>query len=537
MRVVRKLFFFVPFLLQACAIQVPPGGGEKDVLPPKLLSSEPENFSTLFKGNDIRLDFDEYIALNELSTQLIVSPLLKYPPEVQVRKKSLLIHIKDTLIENTTYTMNFGKSIMDNNEGNKLENFQFVFSTGTIIDSLFIKGKIVRAFNLDTEKGILAMLYKDNSDSVPFLERPIYFSRTNEAGEFVIQNISPDKYKIVALKDGDGNYLYTPEIEMIGYSDTLIPSNSENVNFAFFKETIKPRLLKAYSEFSGKIVFAFNSSADLIRYDWISDTSRLNIYSINYSPKRDTMNLWYTNLTADSLGVVFHTDTVSDTLTLRLFKGMTESRGKKSHELTFTPGSNQSVRQHLYQPFYLQSNHPLTSVDFTELIMKEDTVRIVPEMKFSDSLRTLISIHHAWKSKTSYSLVVPKSVCKDIFGLSNDTLQISFSTYSETDYGSIKFNYSMNDPQQCIIQLVDVPGDNVFSEVKAANDTTVEFNFLNPGTYRIKFIQDRNKNGLWDTGNYLKQLQPESVDFYPENITVRSNWDVELSFKPVFKEK
>ena len=114
-------------LLNSCAIQVPPGGGEKDVIPPKLLKAEPPNFSTGFTGHDFKLDFDEYITLNDLGNQLIVSPLLKNAPEVHVRKKSLLVHISDTLLENTTYTINFGQGIADNNEGNKLDNFQYVF--------------------------------------------------------------------------------------------------------------------------------------------------------------------------------------------------------------------------------------------------------------------------------------------------------------------------------------------------------------------------------------------------------------------------
>ena len=211
-------------LLNSCAIQVPPGGGLKDVVPPKLLSTEPQNYSTNFRGKDIRFDFDEYIYTPDLSEQLIVSPLLKYSPETKIKKKSLLIHLQDTLLENTTYTMNFGKGISDNNEGNKLENFQFVFSTGPVIDSLSISGNVSNAFNKKAEAGILVMLYRKSEDSLPFLERPIYFARTSDSGEFVVRNISSGFYKIISLKETDGNYLYTAGEESIGYADTLIHS-------------------------------------------------------------------------------------------------------------------------------------------------------------------------------------------------------------------------------------------------------------------------------------------------------------------------
>ncbi len=129
----RHLYLFqlvLIILLSSCAIQVPPSGGMKDATPPVLIASTPGNYSVDFDGNDIKLDFDEYIALNDITGQLIVSPLLKYPVESKIRKKSLILHIQDTLLANTTYTFNFGNGIVDNNEGNKLENFQFVFSTG-----------------------------------------------------------------------------------------------------------------------------------------------------------------------------------------------------------------------------------------------------------------------------------------------------------------------------------------------------------------------------------------------------------------------
>ena len=183
------LITVIIIFLTSCAIQVAPGGGEKDVKPPELISSQPENFSTNFSGHDIVLNFDEYIALNDIGSQLIISPLLNNTPQIKIRKKSLLIHFNDTLLANTTYTLNFGLGIMDNNEGNKLQNFHYVFSTGSIIDSNFISGKIINAFDRKIGKGNLALLYKTNNDSLPYLERPVYFARTNDSGDYRIVNI------------------------------------------------------------------------------------------------------------------------------------------------------------------------------------------------------------------------------------------------------------------------------------------------------------------------------------------------------------
>src|SRR5436190_1465351 len=191
MRFGQYCFSLLIIFLSSCAIQVPPEGGNKDTEPPHVLSSTPPANTTNFTGRDIRLNFDEYITLNEINSQLIVSPLLKHPVETKVRKRSVLVHFDDTLLANSIYTLNFGQGIVDYNEGNKLENYQYVFSTGPVIDSLSISGKIKTAFDNKTSKGMLVMLYKEISDSLAYLERPLCFSRTNDSGQYQIRNIAP----------------------------------------------------------------------------------------------------------------------------------------------------------------------------------------------------------------------------------------------------------------------------------------------------------------------------------------------------------
>lgn len=524
-------------LLNSCAIQVPPGGGEKDIIPPKLIKAEPPNYSTGFKGHDFKLDFDEYITLNDLSNQLIVSPLLKNAPEVHVRKKSLLVHISDTLMENTTYTINFGQGIADNNEGNKLSNFQYVFSTGSIIDSSEVKGRIIRAFDLKPEKGALALLYKSNSDSLPFLERPLYFSQANDSGEFNVRNITPGNYKIIGLKDSDGNYIYTPALEGIAFKSELIAANSEKINLSIFNETPKLFLQKAYSEYSGKVVLAFSAPADTLKIRFLSDTSILKVYSIQYSKLKDSISIWYENLNADTLSFYFDNTEVKDTIVTRLFKGVKENRGKKSVSLIISDGNRQSTVQDLYLPFFFNSNHPLVSASFEKVVFLEDSVPVIPQFEFLDSLHMNMQLKFPWKSKKKYSLYLPSSIFKDFYGLYNDSMVFTFTTRSETDYGSVKLNLTGATGIPKIIQLVDESGTSVFREFSSEQDTTYLFSNLEARLYKIKLIYDRNRNGKWDTGNYLKKIQPEEVEFYQEKITVRSNWDVEVTVKSGFSAK
>ncbi len=530
----RQYYFsaiIIFFLFSSCAVQVPPTGGVKDSTPPKLLSSTPENYTTDFNGREIVLEFDEYISLNDIGAQLIVSPLLKYPVETKIRKKSLLIRIQDTLEANTTYTFNFGNGIADNNEGNKLEDFQFVFSTGPIVDSLNIRGRMISAFDNKPEKGVLALLYRQNDDSLPFLERPVYFAKVNDNGEYRISNISPGSYKIIGLKDADGNYLYTSNEEMIAFSDTPVIANSVNADMKLFREVPKLKFLKAYSEYAGKVVMVFNTNADTIKWKWLSDTTKLQIYGLDYSIDRDSISIYYQNPLSDSLIIRFDNVSLNDTVALRLFKLSEESKGRGSRSMEVKPAPRQTEVQHLHLPYYLQSNRPLEKAEFSKIIFMEDSVPVVPAYFFTDSVHTRISIKYPWKSKGKYSIFIPPVTFTDIYGKWNDTIKIQFNAHSETDYGSIKINFRKNDQSDYLIQLVDATGASVFREQVVTSDTIFEFSNLDPRLYKIKMIRDSNKNGKWDTGNYLKHIQPEGIEFYPEDITVRANWDVEVSLR------
>lgn len=519
-------FLFLIILANSCAIQVAPEGGLKDEVPPKLISSEPPNYSTNFSTKEIQLFFDEYVTLNDISSQLIVSPPLSSTPEIRVRKKSIVITINDTLLENTTYTMNFGQGIVDNNEGNKLDGFQFVFSTGSIIDSLSVSGKISNAFNLKTEKGIVVSLYKEGIDSLPYLKRPDYFARTNDSGSYMISNVAPHNYKIVALKETDANYLYLQGEEQIGFVDSLVPANSVNVDLQLFREEPARKLIKAYSEFPGKAVFVFNTTADS-NWKWITDSASLKFHSVSFSEKNDSMTIWYKNLVSDSLRLLFDKNVSNDTMTIRLFKKQEDAPGKRKTTFTLFTSEKQTAVQHLHLPYFLKANRPIEKADFTKIVFMEDSVIISPKYFFTDSLNTQLSIEHNWKSKGNYSIFIPPGAFTDIFGIANDSINYAFSSRGETDYGSVKIKLKKEIQNSIVVQLTDEAG-NVYRDMIVNQDTTFEFINLDPGTYKIKIIYDSNNNGKWDTGNYLKHIQPEKISFFTDAVTIRANWDVDV---------
>ena len=520
-----KLILFVT-LFYSCAVQVAPQGGPKDPDPPKLISSEPPNYTLSFSAKEIRLNFDEYVALNEIGNQLIVSPPLKNTPEIRVRKKSIIIQLRDTLRENTTYTMNFGTGITDNNEGNKLENFQFVFSTGPVIDSLTISGKISNALDSKPEKGILAMLYRNTYDSVPYLERPLYFARTNDSGYFHVRNISPGKYKVVALKDSDGNYLYAPGVEAIGFVDTNVAANSAGVDIRIFSEKPRLRLLRAFTEFSGKILFAFNGPADTLIWNWLSDTTALNIYATNFSAAKDTFTVWYRNTTADSISLFFNYPELKDTISLRLFNKPDSGKIKKL--LIISLANKFKVSHHYYQPFILISSMPLQGSVFDQIVFLEDTNAVMVNYTFADSMKMIIKADYKWTPGKKYSAFIPPGTFTDIFDNKNDTTKFEFIATGESEYGAATLKFKLVDDGQFIVQLTDNESA-IFREFVVKTDTIIEVPYLDPRLYRIKLIHDRNYNGKWDTGNYLGRIQPEEINFYPDVITIRANWDVDVT--------
>jgi len=230
--VIHKLLVFILLaaLCLSCAQVGSPTGGPRDEDPPKVLESTPANYSNYFESKKIQITFDEYIVLDNVNQELIVSPPMEEQPEVKLRKRTLIIEFEEELKENTTYTFNFGNAIKDLHEGNKLQNFEYVFSTGAVLDSMSVRGSLQNAETLEKpEDPISIMLYTDLRDSVPLTEIPMYVGRSNDSGIFSVNNLSPGEYKVFALKDGNNNLLFDLPTEEIAFLDTTLSVSTDFV--------------------------------------------------------------------------------------------------------------------------------------------------------------------------------------------------------------------------------------------------------------------------------------------------------------------
>lgn len=234
-------------LMSGCAQIVSPTGGSRDSLPPKLVSANPKQGTTNFKGNKITLDFDEYVELADVRQNLLVSPTPKTSqndPNVDYKLRTVTIKLKDTLEENTTYTINLGDAIRDINEANVIKNFSYVFSTGPALDSLELSGHAEIAETGKADSTLMIFLYKNMDDSAVIKQRPKYIARVDGKGDFTFTNLAGGRYKVYALKDGDGGKTYNSKSELFAFDDTIVNVNA-NTNpvslFAYVEEKEKEK--------------------------------------------------------------------------------------------------------------------------------------------------------------------------------------------------------------------------------------------------------------------------------------------------------
>jgi len=590
-------------VIQGCAKIGNPSGGPQDVLPPEYLSGSPENRSLNFSEDQININFNEYITLKDQNREVIVSPPMDEKPVIRVREKSIRISLNEDLLPQTTYTVNFGKSISDLNEGNMLPDFEFVFSTGDVIDSLSVTGKVVDAFTREPvkETSMLVMLYENLSDSAPLLEIPRYYTKANQFGLFAINNIRQDTFRIVAVNDGNNNLKYDPGLENIAFTDSFIVINPGNVKSqTFIKDTIKiitpvqvtVRGNRRDTATVADTVIAPGKKLNAVSvslYSFLEEGSRvmvtsrtreipeqftftfnrplidtLEVVPLNFSPdsgwilpepsrnndtitywitdtlisKIDTLRLAITYLTSDSSGLLI---SKSDTVRLRKPSATTGTArgggGRRSREISETVinelvlNGNVSNRGtlNLNSQLIFTASRPVKYLnpDSIELVVFQDSL-ILPR-KFTVSRDTISArkfiVSTAWDEETQYDILLKPGTIHDLYGKTNDSTEIRFSTRPVDYYGRILLDFSSY-IYPMIIQVTSEKG--VVMRTAVADQAGVfTFDYILPGRYSFKAIYDANENGKWDTGDYLKQLQPERTFLSGRPEQLRSNWDWE----------
>jgi len=523
------LLIVIGLLFLQCANRGTPSGGEKDITPPVIVKSEPENFSTNFKAKEINIYFDEYIKIRDLQKQLILSPPMNIEPEITPlgsASKYITIKIFDTLQPNTTYAFNFGESIVDNNESNPYPYYRYVFSTGAYIDSLQVKGRVEDALNQKPEEFVSVMLYEIDStftDSIIYKEKPKYITNTlDSTSTFQLDNLKAGKYLLVALKDENNNYIFDQKEDKIGFRKEFItvPSDTSYV-LNLFNEITNFKATRPKQVSGNKIAFGFEG-----------DYENMELYLLSKKPK-DFKKRTFKDPKSDSLFFFFKPDINNDSLVFKVtntkYSDTLTVRTQKLEKDSLVVSASSQANLKLNENFVVTANNPLMSFDqkrVTILNSKDST--IVNYRKSFDRISNSYSIKFDKQEESSYKIQMLPGALTDFFGEVNDTLNFNIRTRALSDYGNLRLTLQ-NAVYPVLVQLVSPQGE-VKAELYSTKPEPLDFIHISAANYLIRVIYDTNGNKKYDTGNYLKKIQPERVSYYPEMLEIRSGWDYVETF-------
>ncbi|MBR5351413.1 MAG: Ig-like domain-containing protein [Prevotella sp.] len=577
-----------------------PDGGWYDETPPRVIGANPQDKAVNVKAQKMSIYFNEYIKINNATENVVVSPPQIEVPEIRSAGTKITIELLDSLKENTTYTIDFSDAITDNNEDNPLGNFTYSFSTGDHIDTLEVGGYVLGAEDLEPVKGILVGLYDNLTDTIFRSEPMLRVGRTDGNGHFVIKGVAPGSYRIYALQDMDGNYIYNQKSEMLAFNhDVIEPSWKPDIRqdtlwrdslridsimqvpythflpddvvlraFSvvqtdrFFlkaerKTAEKFTLFYSYGDadlpvlrglnFEADSAFVIESSEkkDTITY-WLRDSLLIN---------QDTLRIELTHHVTDTLGILH---TATDTLDV-LSKEPYEKRQKQQKKEYDTWKKKQDRLEKKGEPFekemplkMLEPKYDVASqldpdknprftmpapvapldTSMIHLYVKRDTLwyQAAYELREVENIPRTYELFGEWRPDTEYSLEIDSAAFRDIYGKVSKPYKTGFKVRSNDDYSTLLFTFNGLQGKTLVAQLVN-KSDKVIKEVTTTNGTA-EFFYVKPDTYYLRVIVDDNNNGIWDTGDYDEDRQPEAVYYYPEKIECKAMWDITLSWDP-----
>ena len=522
----KYILFLLVLILVSCAKRGSISGGLKDTIAPVLKMSFPKNFSTNFKGNEIRLTFDEYIKLKDLRKQLIISPPMKNEPLILPTNvsKYLTVKINDTLQPNTTYSFNFGQSIEDNNEGNPYSQFKYIFSTGAYIDSLTLGGTLKDAYNKEVESFVSVMLYDVNDtfkDSVVYNENPRYITNTlDSAKTFKLENLKAGKYLLVAMKDYNSNAKFNLEKDKIGFRKQFITiPNDTTYEVKLFKEARPFKTFKPIQASGNRLFLPYEGKADKAKIT-LKNGAEILPSMITKFPKKDSLQIWFKPLKVDSLQLAVAKDKYKGDFTFKI-----KTLKKDSLKISAVQNSILNFRER----FTIETATPLTRFDNSKIkLFNKDSVAVDFKTEYDDFNQQL-SFDFKKEPSEKYTFSIMPGALTDYLERSNDSLIYKLGTKELADYGNLTVSLQNIKRFPVIVELTNEKGDILATEYSESN-TKVEFNLVEPSLFTLRLIYDDNKNKEWDSGSYIEKRQAEEVVYFSKPIDVRANWDVEQVF-------
>ena len=526
----KYTFLLLLIMTIGCAKRGSITGGLKDTIAPVLKASFPKNFSTNFKGDEIKLVFNENIKLKNLNKQLIISPPMKYEPLVYptTPSKSITIKIKDTLKPNTTYSFNFGQSIADNNEENPFNQFKYVFSTGDYIDSLSLGGKVKSAYDKELESFVSVMLYEVNdafNDSIVYNQTPKYVTNTLDSLKtFRLENLKAGKYLLVAMKDYNSNNKYNSKTDKIGFSKELITIPNDTVyELELFKEKLPYKTLKPAQASGNRLLLGFegklNNGKDTPK-TILKNGNEVLTHVVTKFPKKDSLQIWYKPIKTDSLRLAVAKDKYEANFTFKI---------KDQKKDTLRLVALQAIDLKFRERFTLESSTPLLTVENSKISLLNKAKTAIPFTTEYDDFNQKIYLDFDKEASENYTIQMLPGAVIDFYEKSSDTLKFKISTRAKEDYGNLSVVLTNVKQFPVIIELTNEKGDILATEYTTEN-TNINFSLIEPAIYTLRAIYDTNKNKEWDSGSYLEKRQAEEVIYFSKEIEIRTNWDWNQTF-------
>lgn len=554
-------FFILLLCAFSCAQVKPLTGGEKDTIPPNIIKSIPERFSTNTNSDYFFFEFDELIDASTLREKLIISPFYNGSFEVKTKKNTITIFFDSLFEDNTTYIFNFADGVTDVTERNPSLNSKFVFSTGDKIDSSYVSGIIHNPLKNELVEGALVGLYNKEDSLDLFHKKPVYFSLTDEDGRFRIENLKKDEYTIYAFFDENNNLQAEYKKELFGFLEEsiLIGDSIENLYIPIFNEDLTNLELLRKRE-RGSVV-------DLVYNKKIKEYKVSCVENISYSLSDNNLLSVYRNkVQKDSVFLKVSVKDVNnyiaeDSFYIKFSEEVNTNNETKSSFKLKSNNADDSIE------FKLETNKPLIKYSIDNIEIKYDTV-VLPKKfygyytkKKSNNLiegKMFIQVDSASK----YIEKIKKDIIADSLGFENDSIYKSVSGYYKrlnTSKLSLEIKKGSiitidNDSIKTIKEDLRIRGKDYYgglsgSVVNIENNKNIivelvnekftqiinnkmkgySFDFQNipPGKYYLRVIEDKNNNYEWDYYSIKKKIDSERITYYPELIEVLSNWTIE----------
>ncbi|MDH6310738.1 uncharacterized protein (DUF2141 family) [Dysgonomonas sp. PFB1-18] len=575
------ILILVAVIATACANMATPSGGAYDLEPPKVMKSSPAFNATNVTKGKVVIEFDENVTIEKPSENVIITPPQKSFPIINTVNKRVTVELRDTLLPNTTYTIDFTNSIVDNNEKNPVENFSFSFSTGDVVDSLAISGKVLNAEDLEPVKGIYVGLHSNMNDTAFTKTKFERISRTNDAGAFTIRGVAHGNYRLFALDDTNRDYMYDNPGEAIAFLDEILEPTStratrydtlyvdtskkvidtikaieytrflpDNIVLRSFKSSFQRQYLQKYERTPNKLTIFFGAPTEMPELEPLSFDGSADWAILERSVKNDTLTYWLKDKDVIAMDTInmrityLRTDSLNQSVpftdTLR-FVDRTRKKSEKEKEkeekkkrkegeepeITFlNVANNLTAAWDTYKNITLEFDQPIlhpdslaSKISFQQL--KDSVYLDVPLQLETDPLNPRkYVIKHRWVYENEFRLQIDSAAIHGIYGLWNNKLEQKFKVKSEDQYGQLAIRVGGVDTIPAFIELLD-KSDKPIRKARV-KDNAALFRDLNPGTYYARIILDANNNGVWDTGDYEKNLQPEMVCYSPKVFEIKA---------------